>query len=183
MTQNNSGLRQVSQIDNSHRWLPFTTTLLFIGLLIITIWFLAGGSFRLYASAFFGFYYLTRHIWLSVILIGIGQNLIFLPLRFISLKLSTSLKDFEDELGKIKTEKEQYFLFNKKVKEGNIAVAFYIFNFILNAVAFFSAGRIFLIDFYSQRLDPHLLYSFIPYPKYPLLGTDFNFPFFNKILV
>lgn len=179
MIKNNPGLKQVRQIDNSHRWMPFTTTLLLIGLIILIVWFLKGGSFRFYASAFFGFYYLTRRIWVSVILIGIGQNLLFLPMRFISLKLSTSLKDFQDELDKIKTEKDQYFLFTQKVKQGNIAIVFYIFNFILNAIAFFSAGRIFLIDFYNQKLDPSLLYSFIPYPKYPLLGTDFNFPFFK----
>ena len=179
MIKNNSGLKQIRQIDNSRRWMPFTTTLLFIGLIILIVWFLKGGSFRFYASAFFGLYYLTRRIWVSVVLIGIGQNLLFLPSRFISLKLSTSLKDFENELDKIKTEKDQYFLFTKKVKEGDIAVVFYIFNFILNAIAFFSAGRIFLIDFYSQKLNPQLLYSFIPYPQYPLLGTDFNFPFFK----
>ncbi len=179
MLKNNSGLKQVRQIDNSHRWMPFTTTLLLIGLIVLIVWFFKGGSFRFYASAFFGLYYLTRRIWVSVILIGIGQNLLFLPMRFISLKLSTSLKDFQDELDKIKTEKDQYFLFTQKVKQGNIALVFYIFNFILNAIAFFSAGRIFLIDFYSQKLDPSLLYSFIPYPKYPLLGTDFNFPFFK----
>jgi len=159
--------------------MPFTTTLLLVGLIVLIVWFFKGGSFRFYASAFFGLYYLTRRIWISVILIGIGQNLLFLPMRFISLKLSTSLKDFQDELDKIKTEKDQYFLFTQKVKQGNIALVFYIFNFILNAIAFFSAGRIFLIDFYSQKLDPSLLYSFIPYPKYPLLGTDFNFPFFK----
>jgi len=179
MIKNNPGLKEIRQIDNSRRWMPFTTTLLLIGLIILLIWFFKGGSFRFYASAFFGFYYLTRRIWVSVILIGIGQNLLFLPMRLISLKLATSLKDFQDELDKIKTEKDQYFLFTQKVKQGNIAIVFYIFNFILNAIAFFSAGRIFLIDFYSQKLDPTMLYSFIPYPKYPLLGTDFNFPFFK----
>ena len=179
MLKNNSGLKQVRQIDNSHRWMPFTTTLLLVGLIVLIVWFFKGGSFRFYASAFFGLYYLTRRIWVSVILIGIGQNLLFLPMRFISLKLSTSLKDFQDELDKIKTEKDQYFLFTEKVKQGNVALVFYIFNFILNAIAFFSAGRIFLIDFYSQKLDPSLLYSYIPYPRYPLLGTDFNFPFFK----
>ena len=177
MTKNSSGLSQVRQIDNAHRWMPFATTVFLVALISLFIWFFRGGSFRLYASVFFTFYHFTRRIWLSVILIGITQNLVFLPLRFISLKLATSFKNFEDELEKIKSDKEQYFLFTKKVRQGDISILFYIFNFILNAIAFLSAGRIFLIDFYSEKLNPQLLYSSIPYPQYPLQGTDFNFPF------
>jgi hypothetical protein len=172
-------ISQVIGIDNSRHLLPFLTSLMMILLAIVTIWFLGGGSFRLYASAFFGLYALTKQIWLSVVLIGVLQNLIFLPLRFFSLKLSTSLKEFEDTLEEVKNEKEQYILFTKKVKEGNPAIIFFIINFFLNTIAFFSAGRIFLIDFYNQKLDPNLLYSFIPYPEYPLQGTDFHFPFFS----
>jgi len=170
---------QIRRIDNSRQWLPFLTSILIIFLFVVLIWFFKGGSFRLYASAFFGLYFLTHQIWVSVLLIGILQNIIFLPLRFISLKLSTSLHNFEEELGSVKNEREQYFLFTDKVKSGNPAILFYIFTFVVNAIAFFSAGRIFLIDFYSQKLDPSYLYSFIPYPSYPLNGTDFNFPFFT----
>lgn len=180
MSNNPSSITQIRKIDNSRTWLPFATTVLIIALVTILVWFFKGGSFRLYASIFFGLYYITGQIWLSVILMGIIQNIALLPLRFISLKLSTSLKEFESQLAEIKgNDDEQYLVFKKKVREGNIAVVFYIFNFVVNAIAFFSAGRIFLIDFYSQKLDPNYLYSFIPYPKYPLQGTDFNFPFFK----
>jgi len=179
MSKDNSGLSQVRKIDNAHLWMPFVTTVFLVALIALFIWFFRGGSFRLYASVFFLYYHFTHQIWLSVILIGITQNIIFLPLRFISLKLSLSLKDFEDELEKMNSEKDQYFLFSQKVKTGNIAVLFYIFNFVINALAFFSAGRIFLIDFYTKKLDPKFLYQSIPYPDYPLLGTDFRFPFFK----
>ena len=172
-------LSQIRTIDNSRRWLPFATTILLIFLVAVLVWFFTGGSFRLYASVFFTFYHLTHQIWISVILIGISQNLIFLPLRFISLKLSASLKDFEDELDKVNSEKDQYFLFSEKVKKGDPAVVFYIFNFVLNAIAFFSAGRIFIIDFYTKKLNPALLYAKVPYPTYPLKGTIFKFPFFR----
>lgn len=175
----NRSLSQIRNIDNSRQWLPFATTFLILFLLVVGIWFLRGGSFRLYASIFFGFYYLTHQIWISVLLIGIAQNLIFLPLRFIWLKFSTSLKQMEEEFDAIKSNNDQYFLLTKKVKEGNLAVIFYIFSLVLNIIAFFSAGRIFLIDFYTKRLDPNLLYSFIPYPQYPLNGTNFYFPFFK----
>lgn len=169
----------VRKIDNSRVWLPFATTLLIIFLIVVFIWFFRGGSFRLYASAFFGLYYLTGQIWVSVLLIGVLQNIIFLPLRFVGLKLSTSLKAFENQLDAIKSTDEQYILFQQKVKKGDFGITFYIFNFIVNAIAFFSAGRIFLIDFYTQPLDKNLIYSFIPYPNYPLKGTNFNFPFFK----
>jgi hypothetical protein len=74
---------------------------------------------------------------------------------------------------------EQFLVFSKKVKEGSLPIVFYIFNFFVNAIAFFSAGRIFLIDFYSKKLDPHMLYHFVKYPEYPLKVTVFHFPFFK----
>ncbi|MFA6519045.1 MAG: hypothetical protein WCV93_05370 [Candidatus Shapirobacteria bacterium] len=179
MDLKNQSLSQVRNIDNSRQWLPFATTFLIVFLLVIGVWFFRGGSFRLYASIFFGFYYLTHQIWVSVLLIGVTQNIVFLPLRFIWLKFATSLKDMEEEIDSIKSNNDQYFLLTQKVRQGNLAVIFYIFSLILNIIAFFSAGRVFLIDFYTQKLDPNLLYSFIPYPQYPLQGTDFYFPFFK----
>jgi len=174
-----SNFSEVRKIDNSRVWLPLATFLLIVFLIVVFIWFFQGGSFRLYASIFFGLYYLTGQIWISVLLIGIIQNILFLPLRFIGMKLSTSIKAFEDKLDTVKNTDEQYILFQQKVKKGDFGITFYIFNFIVNAIAFFSAGRIFLIDFYTQPLDKNLIYSFIPYPSYPLKGTDFNFPFFK----
>ena len=179
MDPKDNSLSQIRSIDNSRQWLPLATTLLILSLFIIGIWFFRGGSFRLYASVFFLFYHVTHQIWVSVLLIGVTQNLIFLPLRFIWLKYSTSLKNMEEEIESVKSNNDQYFLLTKKVREGNLAVIFYIFSFILNAIAFFSAGRIFLIDFYSQKLNPSYLYSFVPYPQYPLNGTNFYFPFFQ----
>jgi hypothetical protein len=99
---------------------------------------------------------------------------VFLPLRFIGMALSDSFKDFEEKLDKTK-ESEQYLLFTEKVRKGDTAIVFYIFNFVVNAIAFFSAGRIFLIDFYTKKLNPNLIYKFIPYPEYPLQGTNFIF--------
>lgn len=179
MKSDKTSFSKIRSIDNSTKWLPLATSLLFIVLIVILIWFFKGGSFRLYASALFGFYFITKQIWVSVILIGIVQNLVFLPLRFIGLALSQPLRAFEEALDKIKTEKDQYLLFNQNVRQGNPAVLFYILSFILHTIAFASAGRIFLIDFYTKNLDPKLLYSFIPYPDYPLKGTLFKFPYFT----
>lgn len=158
--------------------MPLATSALVIVIFLLGYWFLRGGSFRLYASAFFGLYYLTGQVWISVLLIGISQNLIFLPLRFITLLLDPGLKDFEEKLENTK-DSEQYLVFTQKVKTGSLPVIFYIFTFTVYAIAFLSAGRIFLIDFYTQKLNPSLIYPFIPYPNYPLQGTNFHFPFVN----
>lgn len=158
--------------------MPIATTLLVIFLLVVCIWFLRGGSFRLYASIVFTLYHLTGQIWSSVILLGIVQNIVFIPLHMLGNHFANSIEDFENELKKIKTD-EQYLLFKRQVKEGNLSIIFYILNFVINAVAFLSAGRIFLIDFYNQKLDPNYLYSFVHYPDYPLRGTDFKLPFFE----
>lgn len=171
-----SSFTQIRNID-PRRKVPFVTMGMLVFIIFIFYWFFQGGSFRLYSSVFFGLYFITRQIWVSVLLIGIIQNIAFLPLHFIWLKMSTSIKAFEDEIESVKGNDEQYIVFKQKVKKGDSAASFYIFSFILNAIAFFSAGRVFLIDFYSTRLDPNLLYSFIPYPNYPLQGTLFNFPF------
>ncbi|MBP6989659.1 hypothetical protein KBB48_02705 [Candidatus Shapirobacteria bacterium] len=173
-----SSITEIRKIDNSRLLMPLGTTILVIFVIWLAIWFFRGGSFRLYASAFFSLYYITGQVWVSVLLIGICQNIVFLPLRFIGMRLSNSFKDFEERMEKTKAD-EAYLVFTEKVKKGDLSIIFYIFNFLVNAVAFLSAGRIFLIDFYSQKLDPSYLYKWVPQPNYPLVGTNFNFPFFK----
>lgn len=158
--------------------IPIATILLLLFSVLVGIWFFTGGSFKLYNSIFFALYFLTNQIWLSVILLGITQNLVFIPLRFLSMRFSTNLKAFEEKLNNTTTD-EQYFVFKNQVRYGDSSVIFYIITFTLYAIAFFSAGKIFLNDFYSHPLNPTLLYSWVPYPAYPLQGTTFNFPWFN----
>lgn len=188
MVENQTTINQVRKIDNSRHWLPFFTSILLIFLIFISVWFFRGGSFRLYASIFFLIYSITQQVWISVILMGIIQNVAFLPLRIIGSRFNKSLKDFEDELEKDDDPNSQYLLkpdnnqLASKLKEGSLPIVFYIFNFFVNAIAFFSAGRIFLIDFYSDPLKLHkmnLLYKFVPYPNYPLKGINLNVPLFK----
>ncbi|MDD2483241.1 MAG: hypothetical protein PHE71_03155 [Candidatus Shapirobacteria bacterium] len=182
MAETEASFSKIRKIDNSRQWLPFWTTLLLVFLIVLAVWFFKGGSFKLYASIFFSIYSVTQQIWISVILMGIIQNIIFLPLRLIGNSFDKSLKDFEDELDKIEKEENQSIIFNKKLKEGSLPIVFYIFNFFVNAIAFFSAGRIFLIDFYSDPLKLQkmkLLYDFVPYPKYPLKGINLHVPLFK----
>lgn len=173
-----STFKDIRKIDNSRLLMPIATTFLVIFLAVIAVWFFKGGSFRLYASAFFSLYYLTGQVWVSVLLIGVSQNIVLLPMRFIGMRLSQSFKDFEEGIGESSNE-DAYLVFTEKVKKGDLGIVFYILNFVINAIAFLSAGRIFLIDFYTQKLNPSLLYKWVPYPEYPLVGTIFRLPFFK----
>ena len=173
-----STFKDIRKIDNSRLLMPIATTFLVIFLAVIAVWFFKGGSFRLYASAFFSLYYLTGQVWVSVLLIGVSQNIILLPMRFIGMRLSQSFKDFEEGIEESSNE-DAYLVFTEKVRKGDLGIVFYILNFVINAIAFLSAGRIFLIDFYSQKLNPSLLYKWVPYPEYPLVGTIFRMPFFK----
>lgn len=176
MEQNNYKLSSIGKIDNRVRLLPWSTTLILLLLIVVLVWFIRGGSIRFYASLFFAIYDVTSLAWLSIILVGLAQTLFFLPFRFISARLHPDLKEFENELDKTKSE-SQYILFQEKIKQGKSSILFYMFNFILLAIAFFSVGRVFFLDFYNYKIDPKYLYNFIPYPKYPIQGTIFNFPF------
>jgi len=173
-----SSFGDIRKIDNSRTLMPLATIVLLVFLIWFGVWFFRGGSFRLYASIFFGLYYVTGQIWVSVLLIGVLQNIAFLPLRFIGMRISNSFKDFEDKIEG-SSNRDALVVFSKKVQEGDFTILFYIFNFLVNAVAFLSAGRIFLIDFYTQKLNPAYLYHWVPYPDYPLVGTNFYLPFFK----
>jgi len=170
--------KEIRKIDNRQIYMPGVTTFLIIFIIGIVVWFFHGGSFKLYASIFFSLYHITGQIWISVMLIGIVQNIAFLPLRFIGMRLSKPFDDFEEKI-KEQSQQEAYLLFKNKVQKGDSSMVFYIFNFIVNAIALVSAGRIFLIDFYHQKLNPNLLYNWAPYPNYPLKGTYFKLPFFK----
>jgi len=171
---------QVRKIDNIRHQAPLVTIIAITALLIVAIWFLRGGSFRLYASLFFGIYHFTKLSWLSIILVAIIQNIFFIPFRAIYEHYSFDIKKFEDELKKTK-EDEQYFLLNQNVREGNPSIIFYIINFVFLVIAFVSAGRVFLLEFYRTPISHSFLYKFIPYPQYPLQGVIFRFPFWDIV--
>lgn len=168
----------IRKIDNTRGHIPWVTVVSFAILIFLVIWFLRGGSFRLYASLFFGLYHLTKSSWVSIILVSVVQNIFFLPFRILYERFYLDLKKFEKALKQTRTE-DQYFLLNKNVREGNTSVLFYTINFVFLLIAFVSAGRVFLLEFYRTPIDPAYLYSYIPYPEYPLQGVIFHFPFFH----
>lgn len=167
-------------MESSQKKLPIST-LFFTGFMILVgIWFLRGGSYRLYASLFFTLYHLTQSAWISIILVAVAQNIAFLPLRFLGEITWPKLKEFEEELELEKNKDDQSFLLRKKVHSGDWPVVLYTINFVLLLIAFISAGRVFLLDFYSvhHKIDAQkYLYNWVPYPEYPLSGVEFPFPF------
>lgn len=162
-------------VSDVKRQLPIVSMLGIIVLVIVLFWFFKGGSFKLYASLFFGLYFLTQSSWISIILVSVAQNILLLPMRFLYERFADDIKVFEDEV-KNSDVKEQQFLINKKVREGSSAVMFYVINFVLVMIAFISAGRVFLLEFYKTPIDIEYLYSFIHFPEYPLKGVIFHFP-------
>lgn len=173
-----TSFNQVRKIDNARHQVPLVTTISIAVLIVVAIWFFRGGSFRLYASLFFGIYHLTKLSWLSIILVAVIQNIFFLPFRVIGERFYLDMKKFENELKKTK-EDDQYFLLNRNVREGNPSIIFYTINFVFVFIAFISAGRVFLLEFYRNHISERFLYNFIPYPQYPLQGVVFHFPFWK----
>ena len=181
MIQTDQTFTHIRKIDNSKQRLPIITFLFLVFLIIVLVWFFQGGSFRFYASLFFGLYFLTKSTWISIILVGLVQTIIFLPFRIINENLSPDLKEFEKEIEKTKSENQQVLL-HRQIKSGSWSVVFHMLNFILLALAFFSVGRIFFMDFYHHPIDASkFLYDFIPYPTYPLQGTVFKFPWIHVL--
>jgi hypothetical protein len=145
-------------------------------IIIIILALLTGETYRFYASALFLFYSLTKRMWISVICLGIFQTILMIPLRIINLLKSAHIKEFQEKLDEIE-KKDQYFVLKKKIRKGERVALFYIVNFLLQTISYFSIGRLFLIDFYTKRLSPKLLYSFVPYPDYPIRERIFRIPY------
>ena len=156
---------------------PASTALTFaiiFGLLYI---FFSKLSLKFYASILFFLYHHIQHMWLSVIGLGVVQTFIMLPLRIVNLTLSANVKEFETQVEKLKEQQKQAFIIKQTVARGNPTLLWYIANFFIQTIAYLSIGRLFLIDFYNTKLDPNLLFSYSPYPDYPIKDPIFKLPY------
>ena len=167
---------------NKNKKYPPLSTLLSVLILILLLYlFLHGDIYRFYASALFLFYSWTQRIWVSVVMLGVFQTLLMLPLRTINLLRSRNIKDFREKIEKIKNEDDQYFVLRQNVKQGNRIALYYIISFTLQLISYFSIGRLFLTDFYNKPLRPSLLFSFVKYPTYPIRDLFFKIPYITPI--
>lgn len=167
---------------NKQKKYPSLSTIFSLFLLFLLLFlFIRGDIYRFYASFLFLFYSWTERIWVSVVMLGVFQTLLMLPLRAINLTHSTHIKDFQEKIAKIKNESEQYFVLKQNVKQGNRIALYYIVNFTLQLVSYFSIGRLFITNFYTKQLNPDLLYSFVPYPDYPIKDLIFKLPYIKPV--
>lgn len=155
----------------------FTSLLAACLLVVIVVYFFNGTFLRFYASALFAFYALTNSIWISVVLLGVFQTALMVPLRVIRIKKSSNIDEFQKYIKKVSASKEQHFLIKKNFREGNRTFLFYAVDFMIQLTTFMTIGRLFLKDFYNTPLDQSLLYSIVPYPEYPINDTFFKLPY------
>lgn len=167
-------------ISSPHVPMPPAISILTILVLILLFYaLLSGETYRFYASFLFLFYSLIGKMWLSVICLGAFQTLILVPFRIVNLRRSLHIKEFIEGIEGVEIKKTQRLLLKKNIQEGNVNLLWYMVNFTAQTIAYFSLGRLFLTDFYTQALDPKLLYSFVPYPDYPIKDIFFKIPYIS----
>lgn len=158
--------------------LPSFNAILTFTILIFLAWaFFSKQTFRFYASVLFLFYSFTHSMWISVILLGIFQTILLIPFRIINLTKSKHIRDFEAQINQVKHANEQSFLIKKSAHTGNRVFLYYLVDFFVQLTSYVSIGRLFLTDFYSVKISSHMLYSFVPYPQYPLQDRWFKIPY------
>jgi hypothetical protein len=160
------------------------TVLTFIIIAFLIYAFFSGITMRFYASLTFLFYSLVGRMWIAVVLLGISQAFLMIPLRIINLKLSSNINEFKERLEQLKSDDDQAFYIKQHMRTGDKTALYYSIDFMIQTISYISIGRLFLTDFYSQRLNPRFLYSFVPYPSYPIEGRFFfiPYPYFSKTI-
>lgn len=116
-------------------------------------------------------------MWISVVLLGVFQTLLLIPFRIVNLTKSKHIKDFEAKVNELRHDNDQSFLIKKSAKTGNRIILYYLVDFFVQLTSYVSIGRLFLTDFYTTKLDPKFLYSFVTYPEYPLQDVWFKIPY------
>ena len=159
------------------RGLPFSSIVAMVLLLVVFFWFLSGDMYNFYASAVFLFYSWTNMMWVSVIMLGVFQTILLIPFRVIRLLDFKNIRDFQTETIETgETEEQQNFL-KQQFKQGSWAFTLYLLDFVVQLTTYMTIGRLFLTDFYTKRLNPQVLYSFVPYPDYPIQDRFFKIPY------
>lgn len=157
--------------------LPVMSVITAVIIIFLVVAFFKGWTFDFYANILFGYYALTKRVWISVVLLGVTQTFIMIPLRMIRVFLSQHIRQFQEKIVNLKGETEQIAKVKKTFRTGNLTFLFYLVDFMVQLTLFVSIGRLFLTDFYTQPLNPQALLSFIPYPEYPLRGLIFKLPY------
>lgn len=159
------------------RFFPLQTIITAVIVIFLFYAFFSGLTYQFYASVVFSFYALTKSMWISVVCLGVFQTLLMIPLRIIRLLKENHIKEFTSNIVKLSDEGRMHKTIKENVGKGNITFLFYLVDFVIQLVSFVTIGRLFLTDFYNQPLDPTKLYSFVPYPEYPIRDVFFKIPY------
>jgi len=148
---------------------------------LVIVWliyaFLSGEMYQFYASLLFSYYSLTGKMWVSVILLGVTQTFLLIPLRVFRVIRSDNIKEFQKNISRLNTSGQQRIQVKKEFHEGNRFFLFYLTDFLIQLTTFLTIGRLFLTDFYNNKIDAYRLYDFVPYPDYPIEGVNFLIPY------
>jgi hypothetical protein len=159
------------------RFLPLQSMVAAAIVIFLFYAFFSGLTYQFYASALFLFYSLTNKMWVSVVFLGVFQTLLMIPFRIVRIIKQNNIKEFQKQIGNLHDEGKMQSSIKDNVTRGNFTFLFYLVDFVVQLVSFITIGRLFLTDFYSFRIDPTKLYSFIPYPDYPIQDTFFKIPY------
>lgn len=156
---------------------PSLRSILTVTIVILMVYlFVFGHLQKFYLSLLFFYYSILGEMWWAVIGIGVTQTLLLIPLRIIRISNQAKIGEFKERVEELEIEEQRFFV-KKSAKSGQGAFLFYSADFVIQLATYLSIGRMFLMDFYNYRLDPNLLYQFVPYPEYPIEGTIFKLPY------
>lgn len=159
------------------RFFPLQTIITTLIVIFLFYAFFSGLTYKFYASIVFSFYALTKSMWISVVLLGVFQTLLMVPLRIVRLLKENHIKEFTANVVELKDESTMHKTIKDNVSRGNLTFLFYLVDFVIQLVSFVTIGRLFLTDFYNIPLDPTRLFSFVPYPEYPIQDVFFKIPY------
>lgn len=153
-------------------------SILLTSAIVFLFWvFFSSYMYRFYASLLFGIYHLTNSIWISVILLGVSQTLLLIPLRAMRVLHLGDISQFKHRVDQIESDEKQQSILKQSFFQGNRTFLFYVFDFVVQLTTFITIGRLFLTDFYQNKISPSILFSFIPYPEYPIKDKIFKIPY------
>ncbi len=175
--QHSPQLTRPSRLSMSGNLPSLSSIISYAFILFLIFAFFSGLTMRFYASILFFFYGFINRMWISVICLGIFQTLLLIPFRIIKLYRSNHIKEFVDNIEEIKNKSEQQYQFRQHTRKGTKTILFYSVDFFVQLVSYTSIGRLFLTDFYNKPLNPDYLYSFVPYPEYPIQDRFFKIPY------
>ncbi|MFZ5437668.1 MAG: hypothetical protein ACOZAK_01275 [Patescibacteria group bacterium] len=172
-----SNISQDNKVSNFIKIPSLGTIASALAIIFLVYAFFSGILHQFYASFLFFFYSFTNRMWISVMMLGVFQTLLMIPFRVIRIAKSNNIQEFQHTVEKLKKDSEQTFVLKKKFRQGNPTFLFYAVDFVMQIVSYVSLGRLFLTDFYANKINPNHLYSWVEYPNYPIQDTWFKIPY------